>query len=126
VSHTVRTIHRADLFPTSWGAFCLRFKANGFLRHMVRNMVGLLIRIGLERISLKELERVIQAKDRSRAGEMAPAQGLFLRKVLYPPTGSGDFSAEGKRQRKGRTVGGPPWIQGTQGPRSVGLKGNAL
>jgi tRNA pseudouridine38-40 synthase len=85
VSDAVRTIYRADLLATPWGAYRLRFKANGFLRHMVRNMVGLLIRVGLKRVSLKEFEAVIQAKDRSRAGEMAQARGLFLRKVFYPP-----------------------------------------
>jgi len=84
VSHTVRTIYQADLFPAPWGGYCLRVKADGFLRHMVRNMVGILIRVGLKRISLKEFEEVVHSKDRSKAGEMAPAQGLFLRKVLYP------------------------------------------
>jgi len=83
VSHSMRTIYQAILLPGPWGCFKLRFKANGFLRHMVRNMVGTLIRVGLKRISIKELEEIINSKDRSRAGEMAPAQGLFLRKVLY-------------------------------------------
>jgi tRNA pseudouridine38-40 synthase len=83
VSHAVRTLYQAILLPGPWGGFKLRFKANGFLRHMVRNMVGTLIRVGLKRTSIKELEDIVQSKDRSRAGEMAPAQGLFLRKVLY-------------------------------------------
>jgi tRNA pseudouridine38-40 synthase len=83
VADPVRTLSQAILLPGPWGSFKLRFKANGFLRHMVRNMVGTLIRVGLKRISLKELEEIINSKDRSQAGEMAPAQGLFLRKVLY-------------------------------------------
>ena len=83
VLHPVRTLYQANLLPVPWGGFKLRFKANGFLRHMVRNMVGNLIRVGLKRISLRELEEIIRAKDRSCAGEMAPPQGLFLRKVLY-------------------------------------------
>jgi tRNA pseudouridine38-40 synthase len=83
VLHPVRTLYEANLFPGPWGGFKLRFKANGFLRHMVRNMVGVLIRVGLKRISIKELEEIINSRDRSRAGEMAPPQGLFLRKVLY-------------------------------------------
>jgi tRNA pseudouridine38-40 synthase len=84
VSHAVRTIYQASLSSVPWAGCRLRFKANGFLRHMVRNMVGVVIRVGLNRITLKELEAVIQAKDRSRAGEMAPPHGLFLRKVIYP------------------------------------------
>jgi tRNA pseudouridine38-40 synthase len=83
VSHPVRTLHQAILLSEPWGGFKLRFKANGFLRHMVRNMVGTLIRVGLKRTSIKELEEIINSRDRSRAGEMAPPQGLFLRKVLY-------------------------------------------
>lgn len=90
VAHAVRTIYRADLFPLPWGGFRLRFKADGFLRHMIRNMVGVLIRVGLKRISTEKFKEIIQSKDRSRAGEMAPAQGLFLRKVLYPKTEAGD------------------------------------
>ncbi len=84
VRHAVRTVYGADLVSVPWGGFRLRFKANGFLRHMVRNMAGTLVRVGLKKISLDEFKEVIQSKDRSRAGEMAPAQGLFLRKVLYP------------------------------------------
>ncbi|OGP50026.1 MAG: tRNA pseudouridine(38-40) synthase TruA [Deltaproteobacteria bacterium RBG_13_43_22] len=84
VSHAVRIVSQALLLPVPWGGFRLRFKADGFLRHMVRNMVGTLIRVGLKRTPIEELEEIILSKDRSRAGEMAPAQGLFLRKVLYP------------------------------------------
>jgi len=84
VSCSVRTLYQAALLPLPWGGFKLRFKADGFLRHMVRNMVGTLIRVGSRRISIEELEEVIHSRDRSQAGEMAPAQGLFLRKVLFP------------------------------------------
>jgi tRNA pseudouridine38-40 synthase len=83
LSHTVRTLFQAALIPLPWGGFKLRFKADGFLRHMIRNMVGALVRVGRKRISLEDLEEIIQSKDRSRAGEMAPAHGLYLRKVIY-------------------------------------------
>ncbi|MEW6184664.1 MAG: tRNA pseudouridine(38-40) synthase TruA [Thermodesulfobacteriota bacterium] len=83
VAHTERTLFQTALSPLPWGGFRLRFKADGFLRHMVRNMVGLLIRVGRGRVSLRELEAIIQSKDRSQAGEMAPAHGLYLRKVIY-------------------------------------------
>ncbi len=83
VSHSVRTLYQAALLPLPWGGFKLRFKADGFLRHMVRNMVGTLIRVGSGRISIEGFEKIIQSKDRSQAGEMAPAHGLFLRKVIY-------------------------------------------
>jgi tRNA pseudouridine38-40 synthase len=83
VSHSVRTLYQAILLPGPGGSFKLRFMANGFLRHMVRNMVGILIRVGLKRIPLKELEEILHSRNRSLAGEMAPPQGLFLRKVVY-------------------------------------------
>ena len=83
VSHSVRTLYQALLLPGLWGCFKLRFMANGFLRHMVRNMVGTLMRVGSKRISVGELETIIKSKDRSQAGVMAPARGLFLRKVFY-------------------------------------------
>jgi len=86
VSHPVRTLYQGSLIPMPWGGYRLRFKADGFLRHMVRNMVGTLIRLGLKRISMEEFKEIIHSKDRSKAGEMAPAQGLFLRKVIYPMT----------------------------------------
>lgn len=83
VSHSVRTLYQAIILRGPWGGFKLRFMANGFLRHMVRNIVGTLMRVGLKRISIRELEAILNSKDRSLAGEMAPARGLFLRKVLY-------------------------------------------
>jgi tRNA pseudouridine38-40 synthase len=83
VAHAVRTLFQADLLPAPWGGWRFRFRADGFLRHMVRNMTGLLIRVGLGRVSPEEFQAIVQAKDRSRAGEMAPPQGLFLRKVFY-------------------------------------------
>jgi tRNA pseudouridine38-40 synthase len=89
VNNPIRTIYQADLLPAVWGTCRFRFKADGFLRHMVRNMVGLLVQLGLRRITLNEFEAVIQAKDRSKAGAMAPAHGLFLRKVNYPKIGPG-------------------------------------
>jgi tRNA pseudouridine38-40 synthase len=84
VWQSVRTITQASVLPVPGIGFRIRFMADGFLRHMVRNMVGIIIRVGLKRITLEELAEVIQAKDRTRAGEMAPPHGLFLRKVLYP------------------------------------------
>lgn len=92
VAHARRTLSQAVHLPLPGGGYRLRFKANGFLRHMVRNMVGTLIRVGLKRISIEEFKEIIRSKDRSRAGEMAPAQGLFLRKVFYPPTQREDIS----------------------------------
>ncbi len=55
----------------------------GFLRHMVRAIVGSLVEIGRGRHDAAWLAQVIQSADRTRAGPTAPAQGLFLVRVDY-------------------------------------------
>jgi tRNA pseudouridine38-40 synthase len=59
-------------------------KADRFLRNMVRAIVGTMIETGTGKMTLKEIEEVIIAKDRSRAGKSAPAKGLFLVNIEYP------------------------------------------
>lgn len=58
--------------------------ADRFLRNMVRAVVGTLINIGRRKTTLDELRRIIEAKDRSKAGFSAPARGLYLTFVEYP------------------------------------------
>ncbi|TAK79325.1 MAG: tRNA pseudouridine(38-40) synthase TruA, partial [Gammaproteobacteria bacterium] len=62
----------------------LEIEANAFLHHMVRNIAGVLMRIGS---GLKEpswMREVLEAKDRRAAAETAPADGLYLTQVRYP------------------------------------------
>jgi tRNA pseudouridine38-40 synthase len=59
-------------------------KADRFLRNMVRAIVGTMTEIGTGKLSLKEFEDIIVAKDRCRAGKSAPAKGLFLIDIEYP------------------------------------------
>jgi tRNA pseudouridine38-40 synthase len=56
---------------------------DGFLRHMVRNIVGTLIEVGAGRMSEAEFRLVLAGKDRKEAGPTAPARGLFLKEVFY-------------------------------------------
>jgi len=58
-------------------------RANAYLHHMVRNIAGTLIEIGLEKRRVDEMRPILQAKDRTTAGITAPAHGLFLVKVHY-------------------------------------------
>jgi tRNA pseudouridine38-40 synthase len=55
----------------------------GFLHHMVRNIVGTLIEVGRGKIAPREIPRILEARDRARAGPTAPACGLCLVKVEY-------------------------------------------
>ena len=59
-------------------------RANRFLWGMVRSIVGTLLEVGQERMSLGEFRQIIQARDRTVAGRSAPASGLFLTEVGYP------------------------------------------
>ncbi len=59
-------------------------KANRFLRNMVRSIVGTLLDVGKEKISLNDFDQIIKAKDRSKAGVSADAKGLFLTDIQYP------------------------------------------
>jgi tRNA pseudouridine38-40 synthase len=58
--------------------------ADRFLRNMVRAIVGTMVNIGLEKVSLQEFNEIIESKDRSKAGFSVPAHGLYLTKVEYP------------------------------------------
>ncbi len=58
--------------------------ADRFLRNMVRAIVGTMIAIGQDKIILDDFTKIIESKDRSKAGFSVPAQGLYLTKVEYP------------------------------------------
>ncbi len=58
-------------------------EANGFLRYMVRNIVGLLVDVGKRNITPAGFEEIMGVMDRTRAGITAPPYGLFLREVRY-------------------------------------------
>jgi tRNA pseudouridine38-40 synthase len=57
--------------------------ANGFLRHMVRNIVGTLVEVGQGTRMPADIKRIIDGRDRRLAGATAPPQGLYLVQVLY-------------------------------------------
>ncbi len=57
--------------------------ANRFLRNMVRAMVGTLILLGEEKITIEKFKEIIESKDRKMAGTSVPAHGLYLTEVVY-------------------------------------------
>lgn len=83
VKSTVRNMMIAELAPGKDGLFKMTFEADGFLRHMVRALVGTIVLVGQGRISVVEFEEILGAADRALAGRTAPACGLFLREVKY-------------------------------------------
>lgn len=58
--------------------------ANGFLYHMVRNIVGTLVKVGTGKMTVEEFAAAIERKNRSLLPTMAPAKGLCLESVFYP------------------------------------------
>lgn len=59
--------------------------ANAFLHHMVRNIVGTLLLVGQHKCAVSEFKEIFQSQDRTLAGPTAPANGLYLVAVQYPP-----------------------------------------
>jgi tRNA pseudouridine38-40 synthase len=78
----VRTI-----FSSQWRSdgdeLVYEVRGNGFLHHMVRNLVGTFLLIGKGTLKARDIIRILEAKERSRAGATAPACGLYLVSVEY-------------------------------------------
>src|SRR5205814_2477846 len=73
----------------------IEVEADGFLYNMVRNIVGTLVAVGKGKESINSPARVLELRDRTKAGMTAPAQGLFLVGVQYGEPGQcGMQSAE--------------------------------
>jgi tRNA pseudouridine38-40 synthase len=79
----VRTVKRLEIDRDNNGLLKVNVEADGFLKYMVRNMVGILVDIGKGNRFPNDVTVVIGAKDRRRAGVTAPAHGLFLKEVKY-------------------------------------------
>jgi tRNA pseudouridine38-40 synthase len=76
------------IYAASWeeedNRLIFHIRANRFLRNMVRAIVGTMIDIGFGKITIRQFEEIIIAKDRCQAGKSAPAKGLFLVDIEYP------------------------------------------
>ncbi len=88
----VRTTVRS-VFSSEWrqqtvdglDVFVYRVRGNGFLHHMVRNLVGTMLDMGRGYMRPEAVPKILAAQDRSLAGPTAPARGLFLHSVEYAP-----------------------------------------
>ncbi len=80
---STRTIFDASLTNNKIKYYIIAITGDGFLRHMVRNIVGTTLEVGLGRRSLKSFESALFSKKRSEAGSTAPAHGLTLEEIFY-------------------------------------------
>lgn len=79
---TVRTVDKINI-EKKGDYLRLTYHGNGFLQHMVRILTGTLLEVGYGNISLEELVKILESKDRKLAGPTAPAKGLTLVKIDY-------------------------------------------
>jgi tRNA pseudouridine38-40 synthase len=83
----VRPTNVRTIFASSWTRegeeLIYTVRGNGFLHHMVRNLVGTFLLVGKGTVSLEDLRRILEARERTAAGPSAPASGLYLVEVEY-------------------------------------------
>ncbi len=80
---TVRRIDHLHVVRRGVG-FDIAVQGNGFLYNMVRAIAGTLIEVGVGKREPDEVAAILASRDRRRAGENAPPEGLYLLRVLYP------------------------------------------
>lgn len=83
-STTVRTVHRVHV-RRRYNAVLIDVEGAGFLYNQVRNMVGTLVEIGRGHWSPERVVDILAARNRRQAGPTAPAHGLCLQWIKYPP-----------------------------------------
>jgi len=79
----VRTVMRADIEQRNDHLIVISLDADGFLRYMVRNIVGTLADVGRGKTTVSDFSDIMVSQDRTKAGITAPPQGLFLKEVRY-------------------------------------------
>jgi tRNA pseudouridine38-40 synthase len=93
---TVRHLRRVSVVRTG-DRLELGFRANAFLHQMVRSIVGTLVAVGEGRLGPDDVTRILRARDRTGATQLAPARGLTLERVIY---GRGSAALTASRSRR--------------------------
>lgn len=79
---TIRNLRELDI-KREGDHIVLTFEANGFLKHMVRNLTGALVEVGQGKLASEDMRRLLDARSRENAPKKAPPQGLTLVQVTY-------------------------------------------
>lgn len=80
---TVREVFFSNITPLDDQRIVFKICGSGFLRYMVRNLIGTIALVGMNKISFDKFLYIFKARDRTLAGATAPAHGLVLQKVNY-------------------------------------------
>ena len=83
----IRTLMRAEMVRSDSGETLFEFEGDGFLRYMVRNLVGTLLEIGRGRMPVGRIGEILDSGDHEKAGPTAAAHGLHLVRIRYPDKG---------------------------------------
>ena len=83
VKDRVRTIIGIDIRTCDEGLIEIKVESRGFLKYMVRNIIGTLVEVGRGKREPEEMKAIIESRNRNIAGATAPACGLFLKEVKY-------------------------------------------
>jgi tRNA pseudouridine38-40 synthase len=82
----MKTLQRLDVMRTGQETIEIWAQARSFLHRQVRSMVGSLVEVGVGRWTPQDITRMLEARDRSQCGQVAPAAGLYLMSVDYTPS----------------------------------------
>ncbi len=98
IKTTVRTIYDANIkrVPGRKHVLVFEITGRGFMRYMVRNIVGALVEVGRGNLTVKDFQKIMEARDRKVAPPPAPPQGLVLKKIEYPEIKIIDSYPKGK------------------------------
>ena len=80
---TVRTIEKATILKSKDNRITIELSGDGFLYNMVRIISGTIVDVGLGKINVDDIEKIIESKDRKLAGKTLPPHGLYLVEVKY-------------------------------------------
>ncbi|MEG0969606.1 MAG: tRNA pseudouridine synthase A, partial [Acidaminococcaceae bacterium] len=82
--NTIKTMFVAQWQELHPHELIFTIEGNGFLYHMVRSIVGTLVRVGMGKLTVARFQEILVSKQRALAGMAAPPQGLYLDEVIYP------------------------------------------
>ncbi|MCP3875870.1 MAG: tRNA pseudouridine(38-40) synthase TruA [Desulfobacteraceae bacterium] len=82
-SSSIREVFFSTIDLIDNNRIVFKITASGFLKNMVRNLIGTIVLVGLNKINVDDFKKILQAKDRAKAAPTAPAHGLFLNNVNY-------------------------------------------